>query len=227
MTNATSSQNIPQTNPITETEYALIVQTAQSARPGETQQQATLRAATDIAAIGFMRDGLLRPGEAAEARWRDLRCEQDGSGLLTITVSKEGLGYVIYVSPRTMNALGEMHSIKQATGIDIEKDDRIFQMSGRQLTQRIRNTCSFAGLKGRYGGSSPRLGMAMDLARTGASVVRVAERWKNPAMAAHHIRNLQAATGAVAQWHARNQGRLPSFSGELVETPDENHLPEE
>ena len=185
-------------DPITETEYALIVQTAQSARPEETPQQAVLRAATDIAAVGLMRDGLLRLREAVEARWCDLNSAQDGSGLLTITFSKEGLGSVIYVSPRTMNALAEMRSIKLATGIDIENDDRIFQMSGRQLTQRIRNACSFAGLKGRYGGHSPRFGMGTDLALTGVSLVEImiAGRWKNPALAARYIHNLQASTGA-------------------------------
>ena len=63
-----------------------------------------------------------------------------------------------------MTALEGMRSIKQAMGIDTEKDDRIFQMSSQQLNRRIRNACTFAGLKGRYGGHSPRIGMAMDLA---------------------------------------------------------------
>ena len=54
-----------------------------------------------------------------------------------------------------------------------------------------------------------------------------AGRWKNPTTLKRYRFNTNLATGAVARWHARNQGRLPSFSGELVETPDENHLPEE
>ena len=155
-----------------------------------------MRAATDIAAIGLMRDGLLRLREAVEARWCDLSSAQVGSGMLTITVSKEGLGCVIYVSPRTMNALAEMRSIKLATGIDIENDDRIFQMGSQQLGRRIRNACAFTGLEGRYGGSSPRIGMTIDLVRAGTSAVDL--------MAAAR-RKIHVSEGAVAQWHARNQ----------------------
>ena len=207
MTNPTSSQNPAQMNPITETEYALIAENAQQARPGETPEEAALRGATDIAAVGLMRDGMLRLREAAEVRWDHLLREADGSGRLIISISKADLGHVVYVSPRTMTALEEMRSIKQAMGIDIESDDHIFQMGSQQLSRRIRRACSFAGLKGRYGGHSPRIGMAMDLVRMGVSVVGLmaAGRWKNPAIHARIIRNLDAATGAVAQWHARNQ----------------------
>ena len=67
-----------------------------------------------------------------------------------------------------MSALDEMRSIKQAMGID-DTDDRIFQMGSKQLTQRIRDACSFAGLKGKYGGSSPRIGM-QDLVRSGVPI---------------------------------------------------------
>ena len=207
MTNATNSHKTNQMDPITKTEYDLIVRTAQSARPGETQQQAALRASVDIAAIGTMRDGLLRTIEAAEARWRDLSIAQDGSGLLTITVSKVAPGHVVYVSPTSMTALGEMRSTKQAMGIDTEQDDRIFQMGSHQLARRIRNACAFAGLQGRYGGLSPRIGMETELARSGVSVVGLVTegRWRNPTMANRFFRNIKVSDGAVAQWHARNQ----------------------
>ena len=41
----------------------------------------------------------------------------------------------------------------------------------------------------------------------GVSVVGViaAGRWTKLAMPAYYIGNVRAATGAVAQWHARNQ----------------------
>ena len=72
MTTATSSQKTAQMNPITETEYALIVQTAQQARPGETAEEAALRGATDIAAVGLMHDAMLRLRAGAEVRWDHL-----------------------------------------------------------------------------------------------------------------------------------------------------------
>ena len=43
-------------------------------------------------------------------------------------------------------------------------------MGSKQLTQRIREACSFAGLKGKYGGSSPRIGMMQDLVRSGVPI---------------------------------------------------------
>ena len=70
MTQAAGKTN--KIDPITETEYALIIQTAQSARPGETPQQAALRDAVDIAAVGLMHDGMFRPGETADASWKYL-----------------------------------------------------------------------------------------------------------------------------------------------------------
>lgn len=202
MTQAAGKTN--KMDPITATEYALIIQTAQSARPGETPQRAALRAAVDIATVGLMRDGMLRPVEAAEACWDHLQREEDGSGRLVISVSKADSGHVAYVSPRTMTALDEMHSIKQAMGIDTEKDGRIFQMGKQQLSLRIRNACSFAGLEGRYGAISPRNGMAMDLVMMGASLPQImaAGRWNNPTMPGQYIPDLQASTGAVAKWHA-------------------------
>ena len=211
MTNATSSQETNRMDPITETEYALIIRTAHSARPGETQQQAALRAAVDIAAIGVTRDGLLGPGAAAEARWHDLRCEQDGSGRLTVKVSKADPDHLVYLSATTMTALGEMFRTKREMGIDTEQDDRLFQMGSRQLARRIRNACGWAGLEGRYGGSSPRLGMMMDLMEEDVSMVALtaARRWKNPTIVEHFLREEQVSRGAVAQWHALRQGTDP------------------
>ena len=113
-------------------------------------QQAALRGAVDIAASGLMREFLLRLGQAAAARWHHLQREEDGSGRLTITVSKANPGNVAYVSARTMDALDGMRGIKEAIGMDTT-DGRIFQMGSQQLRRHVRNACSFAGLAGRYG----------------------------------------------------------------------------
>ena len=193
--------------PIGETEYALIVQTAHEARPREKPQQAALRGAVDIAAIGLMRDCLLRPQEAAAARWCHLQREEDGSGRLAIPSSKTAPSAICYVSARTMNALDEMRSTKQALGTD-DTDARIFQMNGQTLSRHIRNACSFAGLEGRYDGNSPRLGMAMDLTRANYSLVMImqAGRWKGPQMSANFIRNIPAGHNAVANWHQQHPG---------------------
>ena len=187
--------------PIGETEYALIAQTAQQPRPGDQPGAARLRAAVDIAAIRFMHDCLLRVGVAADVHWHDLQRTEDGSGLLTTPKSKTNpAGYVVYVTATAMSALDEMRCIKQALGID-DTDDRIFQIGSKQLTQRIRDACSFAGLKGKYGGSSPRIGMMQNLVRSGVPIsdLTAAARSNNPAMTAGFMYRISASRGAVAQ----------------------------
>ena len=52
-------------------------------------------------------------------------------------------------------------------------------------------------------------------------------RWKTRTGPARYIRQIDPSSGAVARWHALHQGKSPSSSDELLETPDENHLPEE
>ena len=78
-------------NPIGEDEYKLIVQyvrESQTPNAWDAPDQATLRGAVDVAAIGIMRDGLLAAKETVATRWSDLRGQADGSGLLTIPCSK-------------------------------------------------------------------------------------------------------------------------------------------
>ena len=181
-------------DPIRRADYALIVQ--------KFQESPTLQGAIDVAAIGIMRDGMLRPKEAAEARWTDLQRKEDGSGVLNIPFSKTdltGTGDVVYVSPRTIRALDEMCGIKQELGMD-STDDRIFQMGSPQLARHIRNACEAAGLEGRFSGNSPRIGMMTDLALSGISISDVmrAGRWTNPAIPVHLMRNRPAGKGAVA-----------------------------
>ena len=203
-----------QVDPITEAEYELIVLATQKARPRGETNKATLRGAVDIAAIGLMRDCLLRPGEAASARWPHLQREEDGSGQLAIPRSKtdgSGTDNVAYVSPTTIRALDEMCGIKQELGMD-STDDRIFQMGSQQLRRHIRNACESAGLKGRFSGQSPRIGMAMDLARSHVSRVALmnSARWESSSIPAHYTRNVAAGQGAVAQWHDRDQNEAAS-----------------
>ena len=192
-------------DPIGEKEYQLIIQTAQQPRPNENPQQAALRGAADVATIGLMRDCQLTLEEAANARWHHLEPAEDGSGRLTIAVSKANPVGVAYVSSRTMAALQAMRRLKQSMGKHTVTDDRIFQMGGQQLGRRIRDACSFAGLEGKYGASSPRAGMLMDLARSGITWTgrMHAGRWMTPAVATWYMRKT-ADKGAVSQWYQRN-----------------------
>ena len=139
------------------------------------------------ALLCLMRDCLLRQSEVIAARWRDLSPDPDGSGRLTIPSSKtdqEGQGAVLYVTERTMKALRAIRPWPQpAVG------EKIFGWSSGAISRVITRLAERAGLKGDYSGHSPRVGMAQDLSRLGASLPEIqnAGRWKDPRMPASYI----------------------------------------
>ena len=206
-------------NPIGEDEYKLIVQyvrESQTPNAWDAPDQATLRGAVDVAAIGIMRDGLLAAKETVATRWSDLRGQADGSGLLTIPCSKKKrprTDHVTYVSPRTMKALDETRRIRRELRMNA-KDDRIFQMEEKHLRVRIKKVCQDAGLTGTFSGYSPRNGMEQDLTRSGVAVndLKRAKGWRMMGTTQTERESL-ARNGPVAQWYARKEP-------ETQETPE-------
>ena len=163
----------------------------------ETRAHATRRAALDAALIQVMRDALLRRSEAAALTWDDVNHAEDGSGRLTIRRSKTdqaGIGSVGYLSPATMTALERVRAARGA-------DDRLFGLSPSQINRRIAAACQAAGLGDGFSGHSPRIGMAIDLARAGTELpaLMTAGRWQSPHMPARYTRNELAGRNAVAQ----------------------------
>ena len=77
----------------------------------------------------------------------------------------------------------------------------IFYSDPTTLHHRIRRCAQYAGLKGRYGGHSSRIGQAMDLAQANFSLVQIMNvgRWQSPEMPAYYIRKLEAKRNAVAR----------------------------
>ena len=152
------------------------------------------------ALLCLMRDCLLRRSEASAARWRDLVREPDGSGRLTVPHSKTdqtGKGAVLYVTDHTMLALKVIRPWPTpAVG------EKIFGWSAGSISRNISQLAERAGLKGDYSGHSPRVGMAQDLARLGASLPEMqnAGRWKNPSMPALYCRSIDASESAVAKF---------------------------
>ena len=159
----TEAEIIFHTTAIRSEEYKLITRTAKTTQPGETPAQAALRGSLSIAIIGFMRDTLMNPDEAASAEWSSLERNQDGSGHFNRPPSiLKQYPYTYDISERTMIALDEMQRTKQVMGLPIT-ENRIFQMDARQLSAHISVACSIVNLEGRYNGHSPMLGMALDL----------------------------------------------------------------
>lgn len=86
--------------------------------------------------------------------------------------------------------------------------EHVLGISPHQIARRIVSAATAAGLQGRYGGHSPRVGMAQDLASAGIELPALmnAGRWKSPQMPALYTRKLKAKDNAVADWYAMRGG---------------------
>ena len=204
-----------QAAPLTATALAAIRATACRRRRGgtirhrrETATAARRRGQGDIALCATMRDALLRREEAAALTWADIAWEDDGSGRLTVRRSKtdpEAGGAVQYLGPATMRDLAAIRPAAALPG------DRVFGISGSQVSRRIAAAARAAGLGDGFSGHSPRVGMAQDLAASGAALPELmqAGRWNSSAMPALYIRAQSAGRGAVAKYYADSTGGGP------------------
>ena len=145
------------------------------------------------ALLCLMRDCLLRRSEAAAARWRDLEREPDGTtGHFTVPYSKtdqNGHGSsVLFVTKKTMASLRAIRPTFPKAG------EKIFDCHPSTVCRIIQRLAEQAGLRGDFSGHSPRIGMAQDLARLGASLpqIQAAGRWKGPQMPAYYIRSISS-----------------------------------
>ena len=173
---------------------------------GERSTRAELRAALVVAIFSVMFDGMLRAGEAEEARWRDVSRCPDGSGRLYVPFSKTdqfGEGEYVYLSRRSVKALDDLKEVRRKLSVVKPGDDRIFQVGPREMLFLVREACGAAGLQGRFGTHSFRIGMAQELAAAGFGMVLImrAGRWQSPEMPAYYIRELDVDRGAVAELH--------------------------
>ena len=205
-----SMQGRGQATGITASHLSAIRATALNRRTGaagrrETEKQARRRGRVDIAIISVMRDALLRRSEAVALRWRDIELRCDGTGRLLVRRSKtdqEGDGAVLYLGPE---AAADLKAIRprEVTPDDIASQ-RVFGLqSSRSIANRVKAAAEAAGLDGRYSGHSPRVGMAMDLVASGASIAAamIAGRWTSSRMPAHYARGETAGRGAVARFY--------------------------
>ena len=78
-----------------------------------------------------------------------------------------------------------------------------------RCSNRIRAAAKSAGLGDGFTGHSPRVGMAVDLVASGASVaaVQVAGRWVSDRMPSHYAAGVIAGRGAVARFHGEGLGQ--------------------
>ena len=194
-----------QAAPLTAEGLAAIRATAHLPRRGrggclETAAFARRRGLVDVALASVIRDGLLRVSETAALAWADVSPAPDGSGIATVRRSKtdpESQGQAVYLGQAAMTALA---AIRPA---DVDGAAPIFGLSVRHLPRRIQAMARAAGLGEGFSGHSGRVGMAQDLAASGAELpaLMVAGRWQSPRMPARYTEKQALGRGAVARYY--------------------------
>ena len=165
----------------------------------------TLAGLRDSAMIRLMSDCLLRISEAVAVDIEDI------DTTLTIRSSKtdqEGKGESLFIGAPTLEAIdmyckaGEIESgalfrrIRRGGHITPE---RLTAISARRI---IKKWAKAAGIDGFISGHSLRVGTAVSLAQSGATLVdmQTAGRWGDPKMPAHYAKAELAERGAVARF---------------------------
>ena len=108
----------------------------------------------------------------------------------------------MYLGPAAMSALAAVRSD------DVDGAASVFGLSARQLPRRIKAMALVAGLGEGFSGHSGRVGMAQDLAASGAELpaLMVAGRWQSPRMPARYTEKQALGRGAVARYY-QNTGQ--------------------
>ena len=170
------------------------------------ETEGTLAGLRDAAMIRLMSDCLLRISEVVAVNISDFK-----ANTLTVHASKtdqEGTGETLYVCVATRNVLTQY---RETAGITrgavfrhIRRGDhiqptRLHPHSARRI---IKKRAADAGVEGFISGHSLRVGSAVSLAQSGATVVdmQVAGRWKSSQMPAHYARAEMAERGAIARY---------------------------
>ena len=171
----------------------------------ETAAFARQRGLVDVALASVIRDGLLRVSETVALAWADVAPAPDGAGVGTVRRSKtdsESQGQAVYLGQAAMTALA---AVRPA---DVDGAAPIFGLSVRQLPRRIQAMARAAGLGEGFSGHSGRVGMAQDLAASGAELpaLMVAGRWQSPRMLARYTEKQALGRGAVARYYQERGG---------------------
>ena len=192
-----------------------VVTAAWTRKSHEWPEQTRRRATLDTVLVLLMWGCLLRRSEAARVRWGDISTEVVAGhayGVLKIPFSKTdktGKGEVGYVHVNTLAALQEM---AVACGRDpSDADELVFGIGDRQISNRIKQACAHAGLRGRWSGHSPRVGAARDLLKHGFTMLETqqAGRWDRPETVSRYVSGIAVADGAMARLNdARKPGQV-------------------
>ena len=176
---------------------ALIPKERSNGGQPETKERAMLRGRVDIAMCLLLRDAGLRRSEAAAVTWEDIEYWPDGSGRLSIRRSKTnrtGEPEVVAITPAGMAALEDIRPEGPTPG------QKVFGLSERQISRRIKEAAMRAGLGEGYSGHSGRVGLARTMTENGApiNVTMKQGRWRKAETVARYTRGENA--GAALRW---------------------------
>ena len=201
-----------QAKPLTAEALAAVRATANTRRPlgdgkkQESAERASWRGRVDLALLSVLRDGLLRRSEAHLLTWADVEFRNNGTALLQLRRSKtdqEGEGVVLYIGKQAAEALRTIRPSEEL--LDLQA--LVFSLPPQQIGRRVDAAAKDAGLGEGFTGHSGRVGMAQDLANTGAELpaLMTAGRWKNSKMPARYTERQAAGRGAVAKYYQEGE----------------------
>ena len=200
-----------QANPLRWHHIQQIIQHADKllAQPGMRPQDRQ-RILADIAMIAVSHNAALRCSELLALTWGDVsRSDHAETGSVLIRRSKTDQTAQGAVCPISTYALQALDRIRPPNA---HSHDRIFPISASTVRRRLRAAAKAAGIDPTgITTHSPRIGLAQDLAATGADMpaLMIAGRWKQPATVARYIRNLAADHTPAAQY-LRTQCSIPA-----------------
>lgn len=172
----------------------------------------------DVALLSVLRDGLLRPSEAAALTWGDVELRDNGTGLLQLHRSKndqEGEGVVLYIGREATAALRAIRPAEQL----VDARTPVFGLSDRQIGRRVQAAARAAGLGEGYTGHSGRVGMAQDLVKSSVELpaLTTAGLCKSSKMPARYTERQAADRGAVARYYQERDCRhFPFWSADII-----------
>ena len=191
-----------QARPLTAEALAAIRATAPTRRPlgdgkkQESAERASWRGRMDLALLSVLRDGLLRRSEAAALTWGDIEIRENGTALITVRRSKTdptAEGVTLFIGQQAGEAL---QAIRPADEL-LDPRAKVFGLSPQQIGRRVKAAAQAASLGEAFTGHSGRVGMAQDLAKTGAELPALmnAGRWKSSTMPARYTEPPSRPTG--------------------------------
>lgn len=168
----------------------------------------------DKAMLGVMRACLLRASEVMELNADDI---DEKRGRLVIKRSKTdqtGRGATQHVPPVIMAYVREwLDKLPERAGPAFRRIDRHGNIGEERLHVKsvcliMRSALARAGIDpAGFSSHSARVGMAQDLAASGASTtqIQMAGRWRSANMPAYYARNLAPERGAVADFYEEKE----------------------